>query len=53
MPSYALFGVRRFLRGLGVALPRGALWFVLVGVVALAAAMIIIWAVGKRKHAPF
>ena len=53
MLPLAFAGVRRFLRGIGLALPRGALWIVLIGLVALAAAVIIIWAVGKRKHPPY
>lgn len=53
MTGLALFGVRGFLRGLGMVLPRGFVWFVLLGGAAIVAAMVIIWAVGRRKQMPF
>ena len=53
MISMAFAGVRRLLRGVGVALPHGFVWIVLIGGAALVVAVVVIWAVGKKKNLPF
>jgi len=53
MIGLAFIGLRRLLRGIGLALPRGAFLFILIGGAALLVAVVVIWAVGRKKHTPF
>ena len=53
MIEQAFIGFRRLLRGIGLVLPRGAFLIILIGGAAILVAVVVIWAVGRKKHTPF
>ena len=52
MFELSFLGFRGLFRGLGISFPRGFFLFAILGGVVLVAAVLLIWALGRRKGPP-